>query len=292
MYNLLIKSSLSYNEWESHAGRRYDARFLDGRILTYTDDKIKRDFSLPQDGGPDFQALMKLPCLFTYEGRDVTGVIGRINQITRRTQGLELVYSLPHDYPKIRISRDSVFASLGIDIDGYEWSTTHWAVKDIDLFEVTTSMLQNPDGSLTSLSGHEMQRIWGPRNQQGKLVFLSHRATHRQQVSEVKSTLESQGLSCFLAHEDVTPSLIWQNEIINALNTMDVFVGFVTDDFHCGGWTDQEIGYAHKRGVHRVFVKLGSADPAGMVATEQALSTNWTHAADRILEHLSSAGVI
>jgi len=41
-----------------------------------------------------------------------------------------------------------------------------------------------------------------------------------------------------------------------------------------------------------VFVKLGSKDPAGMVATEQALSTNWTNAADRILEHLNSAGVL
>jgi len=69
-------------------------------------------------------------------------------------------------------------------------------------------------------------------------------------VSEVKSDLESQGLRWFLAHEDVMPSLSWQSEILNALNTMDIFVGFVTDDFHGGGWTGQEIGYAHKRGVH------------------------------------------
>ena len=89
------------------------------------------------------------------------------------------------------------------------------------------------------------------------------------------------------------PSLSWQDEILKALNTMDVFVGFVTDDFHQGGgWPDQEVGYAHKRGVHRVFVKLGKADPAGMVATEQALSTDWEHAADRILDHLESASVL
>ena len=292
MYNLLMKSSTSYNEWESNNGRRYDASFLAGRIFEYTDDVIKQKFSLPQSSSPDFDALMKLPCLFTYEGRDVTGSVGRISRITPQAQALELVYSLPTDYPIIRMNSDDIFASLDINITPNEWRRTHWAVKDIDLFEVTTTMLQNSDQRMTLLSGHEMQRIWGVQHQQGKLVFLSHRATHRQQVSAVKAALESRGLSCFLAHEDVMPSLSWQDEILNALNTMDVFVGFVTDDFHGGGWTDQEIGYAHKRGVHRVFVKLGSVDPAGMVATEQALSTDWAHATDRILDHLNSSSVL
>ena len=42
---------------------------------------------------------------------------------------------------------------------------------------------------------------------------------------------------------------------------MDIFIGFVTDDFHGGGWPDQEVGYAYQRGVPRVFVKLGGAGP-------------------------------
>ena len=189
------------------------------------------------------------------------------------------------------MNNDDVFTSLGIE--GFERNRTHWAVKDIDLFEVATTMLHNSDQRLTLLSGHEMQRIWGAQHQQGKLVFLSHRASYRREVSEVKEALESRGLSCFVAHEDIRPSLTWQDEILKALNTMDVFVGFVTDDFHQGGgWPDQEVGYAHKREVHRVFVKLGKVDPAGMVATEQALSTDWEHAADSILDHLKSAGVL
>ena len=123
-------------------------------------------------------------------------------------------------------------------------------MKDIDLFEITTTMLHNSDHHVMLLPGHEMQRIWGEKYQQGKLVFLSHRANYRRQVSEVKAVLETQGLSCFLAHEDVMPSLSWQNEILNALNTMDVFVGFVTDDFHHGG------GLARSR--NRICTQTGS----------------------------------
>jgi len=245
-----MQSSISYNEWESNEGRSYDVSFLRGQIFEYTDEAIEQQFCSNQNEGPDFDALMQLPCLFTYEGSDVTGMIGHISRITPRTRGLEIIYRLPNDYPRIRLNSDEVFASLGIAIDLYENSRTHWAVKDVDLFEFTTTMLQNSDRHLTVLTSREMQRIWGARYRQGRLVFLSHRASHRQEVSEVKSDLESQGLRCFLAHEDVMPSLSWQSEILNALNTMDIFVGFVTDDFHGGGWTDQEIGYAHKRGVH------------------------------------------
>ena len=293
MYNLLMMASAAHNEWELNEGRRYDVGILRRRMFEHTSDAVKQQFTVRYSSEPDFDALMRLPCLFTYEGMDVTGAIGRISRMLPQARGLELVYSLPAEYPRIHMNSDDIFASLGIDVSGYEWSRTHWAVKDIDLFEVATTMLHNSDERMTLLPGHEMQRIWGPQHEPGKLVFLSHRASYRREVSEVKEALGSRGLNCFVAHEDIRPSLTWQDEILKALNTMDVFVGFVTDDFHQGGgWPDQEIGYAHKREVPRVFVKLGKADPAGMVATEQALSTDWAHAADRILDHLESVGVL
>ena len=108
----------------------------------------------------------------------------------------------------------------------------------------------------------------------------------------MREQLEGQGLRCFLAHEDVIPSTIWQNEILNALNTMDVFIRFVTDDFHGGGWSDQEIGYAYQRGVPRVFVKLEGAGPIGMVAREQALTTSWERAGPETIVHLKQANVL
>ena len=73
---------------------------------------------------------------------------------------------------------------------------------------------------------------------------------------------------------------------------MELFIGLVTDDFHEGSWTDQEIGYACQRGVTRIFVKLGRCNPSGMVAKEQALVADWSNAADRIIDHLVQLEVL
>ena len=123
-------------------------------------------------------------------------------------------------------------------------------------------------------------------------MFLSHRASHRRRVAEVREQIKRQGLSCFVAHEDVAASTVWQDEILNALNTMDVFIGFVTEDFHTGGWPDQEVGYAYHRDVPRLFVKIEGSDPVGMVAREQALTTTWDRASQDIVAHLKRTRVL
>lgn len=291
MYNLLMKSSLDYNEWEENQNRLYDVSFFAGRIFEYTAETIKEQFTA--NGGPDFDALVKLPCLFTYEGFEVVGSIGRISEVRSDGGQPRIIYTLPSIYPRIPISEDSVFEALGIGTGrSHERHRTHWAVKDIDLFEMITRLLHEAGNFPDVLSEAVMNRVWGDDYKRKKLVFLSHRAGYRGQVAHVREQLESQGLRCFLAHEDVIPSTIWQNEILNALNTMDVFIGFVTDDFHGGGWPDQEVGYAYQRDVPRVFVKLEGADPVGMVAREQALATSWKRASQEIVAHLKQVGVL
>ena len=291
MYNLLIKASSDYNEWEENQGRLYDVRFLVGRIFEYTTEAIKERYTA--NGGPDFDALLQLPCLFTYEGFDVVGSIGRISEVRSDRGQCQIIYTLPSIYPRIPIDEDSVFDALGIATgSSFERTRTHWAVKDVDLFEVTTRLLHQVGNIPIMLTTEEMNRVWGEGHKGKKLVFLSHRAAYRRQVAQVREQLESQDLRCFVAHEDVTPSTIWQDEILNALNTMDVFVGFITDDFHGGGWPDQEVGYACQRGVSRVFVKVEGTDPIGMVAREQALRTSWESAGQEIIAHLKREGVL
>ena len=283
MYNLLMRHSSDYNEWEANQGRPFDICHVAGRIFEHTADAIKERFTA--DGAPDFDALAQLPCLFTYEGLDVVGSIGRISEVRPEGAQNTITYTLPNIYPRIPLNEDSVFEALGIA--PFERYRTHWAVKDVDLFEATTRLLHRAENVPVVLTAEEMNRVWGEGHRGKKLVFLSHRATWRRQVAQVPEELETRGLSCFVAHQDVTPSEIWQNEILNALNTMDVFVGYETDDFHDGGgWPDQEVGYAYQRGVPRVFVKVERADPAGMVAREQALSTGWENAGQEIINHL------
>ncbi len=292
MYNLLMQSSWEYNEWEENQGRLYDVSLLAGRISEYTAEAVMQRFSA--SGGVDFDALLQFPCLFTYEGLDVVGSIGRISEVRSEGGQRRIIYTLPSIYPRIPLNEDSVFEALGIRTGrSFERSRTHWAVKDIDLFEVTTRLLHQSANVPVVLTGEEMNRVWGEGRRRKKLVFLSHRATCRRQVAQVRKELETQGLICFVAHEDVTPSKRWHDEILNALNTMDVFVGFVTHDFHSGGgWPDQEVGYACQRGVPRVLVKVEGADPVGMVAREQALTTGWESAGQAIIAHLKREGIL
>ena len=288
MYNLLVKLSGHYNEWEENQGQIFDVSFLARRIFDYTAEAIKQRFNA--NDRPEFDSLTKFPCLFTYEGSDVVGSIGRISEVRAEGGKYRIIYTLPDIYPRISMNEESVFEALGIGAG--ERQRTHWSVKDVDLFEVTTRLLHQEGNGPVVLSGEEMNRVWGRDRIGKKLAFLSHRAAYRGQVAQVREQLEKQNLRCFVAHEDVNPSSIWQNEILNALNTMDVFIGFVTDNFHGGGWPDQEVGYAYQRGVPRVFAKLEGADPLGMVAREQALATTWESAGQEIITHLKQAGIL
>ena len=292
MYNLLKRSSQNQDEWEQSQDRLHDASFLRNRIFEHTDDVISGQFGGRDN--PDFDALLKLPCLFTYEGSEVVGSIGRISDVRSDNGRLEIIYTLPDIYPKIAVNKEGVFEALGMGNNGsMERHRTHWAVKDVDLFEMTTRLLHEAGNVPVVLPDEDMKRVWGEGyKSKAKLVFLSHRASFKRQVSDVRELLENQGLRCFVAHQDVTPSAIWHNEIVNALNTMDIFIGFVTDDFHKGGWPDQEVGYAYQRNVPRVFVKLGGDDPKGMVAREQALTSDWECAGEGIIKHLKREGVL
>ena len=84
----------------------------------------------------------------------------------------------------------------------------------------------------------------------------------------------------------MTSTKEWQDEIERALNSMDALVAILTDDFHVGSWTDQEIGFAFGRGTPIIAVKLEGADPRGFIGKFQAVSSDWTSAPDRIAKLL------
>lgn len=116
-------------------------------------------------------------------------------------------------------------------------------------------------------------------------AFLSHKTEVKKETSILKENLKSFGVSCFVAHEDIFPTKEWQNEIENALQTMDSFIALLTDDFHDSLWTDQEVGFAFGRGVPIISVKLGK-DPYGFIGKFQALSSTWETAPFDIMKIL------
>jgi len=125
-------------------------------------------------------------------------------------------------------------------------------------------------------------RVWGD---QGYRVFLSHKHEVKKETAELKEKLKLFGISAFVAHEDIHPTKEWQDEIENALFSMDAFVALMTEEFHDSIWTDQEVGVAFCRGVQIISVKLGK-DPYGFIGKFQALSCSWDTAAKEIVKIL------
>lgn len=126
------------------------------------------------------------------------------------------------------------------------------------------------------------KRIW---EDGGYRLFLSHKTEVKKEVVELKEKLKLFGISSFVAHVDIHPTKEWQDEIENALSSMDALVAILTEGFHDSLWTDQEVGFAFGRGVPIISVRLGK-DPYGFIGKFQALSCSWVMAAKEVTKIL------
>ena len=116
----------------------------------------------------------------------------------------------------------------------------------------------------------DLERLWGPS---GSIrAFVSHKAEFREGAAELKEHLRWYGISAFLAHEDIAPTREWQDEILLALESMDVMIPLLTPGFRESEWTNEEVGYANVcrdvQIIPRGAVRRG-ADPCGFIGRYQ-----------------------
>jgi hypothetical protein len=104
-------------------------------------------------------------------------------------------------------------------------------------------------------------------------LFLSHVSLHKVDLAKIKTELRLHGISAFIAHEDIKPSLEWQNEIELALRSMHALAALLTPEFHTSEWTDQEVGFALGRGVLVVPIGLGLI-PYGFIGKVQGMRSS------------------
>jgi len=101
-------------------------------------------------------------------------------------------------------------------------------------------------------------------------LFLSHTNAHKGLVASVATALETWPFACFVAHEEIEPSLEWQEVIESALATCHALVAFSSDDFRASAWCDQEVGWAFGRGLVVIPVRL-TTQPHGFAGSIQAI---------------------
>lgn len=115
-------------------------------------------------------------------------------------------------------------------------------------------------------------------------LFISHLASFKNTISALKCELEKYGISSFVAHEDIEPTMEWQVEIEKGLFTMDALCAVLMPKFKESNWTDQEIGVAIGRDVLVVPIRR-ELDPYGFIGKYQgyqALGKNLNEVAEGV----------
>lgn len=102
-------------------------------------------------------------------------------------------------------------------------------------------------------------------------LFLSHLSTQREVAASLQDEFLRYGISAFVAHNDIEPTVEWQTQIESALATCDSLLALLHQGFHTSNWTDQELGYAMGQGVPVFSVHYGQA-PYGFIGRFQAFS--------------------
>jgi len=102
-------------------------------------------------------------------------------------------------------------------------------------------------------------------------LFISHVSAEKVFAAELQAALLNYGISGFVAHNDIEPTLEWQTQIETALATADSLIALLHPAFHESNWTDQEIGFAMGRGLPVFAVRFGK-DPYGFIGRFQGFA--------------------
>ena len=122
-------------------------------------------------------------------------------------------------------------------------------------------------------------------------LFISHFSSDREKAKDLAEKLNNYGISAFVSGDSIQPGQEWQKEIIRNLQSMDVMLAFITDNFECprtekeigfsnSPWTNQEIGFALGQQTPIISLKLENTNPCGFLATCQAMEIDLEHSGE------------
>lgn len=186
------------------------------RIFEFTKDEIIEKFKF--ENVPDFSQLQKLHVLLMEEGvENELAKVGNIVDI--KTIGRHYSFQFV-PLPNMPVLTNKEISSLSnlLQIDDFEFSRNHWAIKDADLFKAlyTGKLESNPCPSVFNLTGK-------PINKNLIAFMMPFDALFRDVYDEAKAELEAVGFQCNRADD------IWNNQhilddIIELIETAAVVV--------------------------------------------------------------------
>ncbi|MHB8463070.1 MAG: hypothetical protein ACYDA1_10510 [Vulcanimicrobiaceae bacterium] len=171
-------------------------------MFEFTSDEIKKQFTSGSELNLD--ALFKLPTLFMPE----TGVddelthVGRITKIRENGKFFELSYEWDSAIPPVSNASFEALVNI-LDIDKWEFSRTHWAIKDADLYYAL--LLR---GSEQRILPRVFTLPSSPINERLVSVMMPFSSDFDEVYSSITSAVRAAGKQCQRADD------IWQHDAI------------------------------------------------------------------------------
>ena len=243
MFNLLVKSSGWADVQDS---------LTSGQVFEHTDQDLRERFK-PQ-GKLDFKSLCALPTLFLKESGGQDEPVAKVGTIIRaRVNGrfLDLRYTYDQEIPPITNSALVEFAPE-LDIEDFEFYRTHWAVKDIDLFQVLLRHSQPRRQRPKVFRIDDLEKI------EPSLVsaMMPFDASFNDVYTAIKTAADEVGLRCRRVDD------IWENaEIIQDVVSLIDHSNIVVCD--CSTRNPNvfyEIGIAHTLGREVILIAQSKED--------------------------------
>lgn len=120
----------------------------------------------------------------------------------------------------------------------------------------------------------------------GLRIFASHLSSTRGRFSKLKDGFATHGAHLFFAHDDIDGGAPWRQSLLDALATMDALLAIHSPGFGASAYCNQEVGFAHGRGVPIVSLMDGEA-PCGFISEAQGFPHREDDAATFIVKALS-----
>ena len=133
--------------------------------------------------------------------------------------------------------------------------------------QIAGVLIRPTTAEVSQLGNNYNDRMWKPGYFR---LFISHLSDNKESASNLKECLQNFGIDGFVAHEDITPSKEWEQEIEAALFSLDALCAIVVPGFEKSRWCDQEVGIALGRKKMVFSIKKGK-NPYGFFGKYQAL---------------------
>ena len=243
MFNLIV----NHSPWGEGRGL-----FPCSRIFEYTDKSLVERFK--PEGQLDLAALTDLPTVFieeTYGEGDQIVKFGRIVGAHTSNEHIALEYFFDPGIQPV-LNRDFQTFAAELEIKDFQFTRTHWSIKDVDLFRILLRNLQPRRSMPTAFKISDPEAI----NPLQVAAMMPFHPDFKCVYETLKKVAYSLGVSCSRADD------IWENSTViqDVVSLIDRSRVVICDCSTRNPNVFYEIGIAHALGREVILITQSAND--------------------------------